>query len=165
MSRQRAGSETRTAPASTSSTGKLAFDELKNQWGWTGFSTEDLKRSQLMARIVALIYNWWSLFMRLANQDRHGEAITTRPLFLQGIARHTRHAQQHHLSLSSLHAKARKVANSLSALSRWLRVFRASAEQLLREARWPALLRHIFRRFWSNCTPNPRPLEPVNCRI
>ncbi len=33
------------------------FDELKNQWGWTGFTTWDLKRSQLMARIVALIFN------------------------------------------------------------------------------------------------------------
>lgn len=37
------------------------FDELKNQWGWTGFTTQDLKRSQLMARIAALIYNWWSI--------------------------------------------------------------------------------------------------------
>jgi len=33
------------------------FDELKNQWGWAGFSTQDLKRSQLMARIVALVFN------------------------------------------------------------------------------------------------------------
>lgn len=141
------------------------FDELKNQWGWTGFSTEDLKRSQLMARIVALIYNWWSLFTRLANQDQHGEAITTRPLFMQGIARHTRHAQQHHLSLSSLHAKARKVAKLLSAISGWLRGFRDGAEQLARQTRWPALLRHIFRRFCSCRTPDPLPLEPSNCRI
>lgn len=141
------------------------FDELKNQWGWTGFSTEDLKRSQLMARIVALIYNWWSLFTRLANQDQHGEAITTRPLFLQGIGRHTRHAQQHHLSLSSLHAKARQVAKLLSAISGWLRAFRDSAEQLASKARWPALLRHIFRRFCSRAVPTPLPLEPSNCRI
>jgi hypothetical protein len=141
------------------------FDELKNQWGWTGFSTEDLKRSQLMARLVALIYNWWSLFMRLANQDRHGEAITTRPLFLQGIGRHTRHAQQNHLSLSSLHAKARKLAHLLSLLSHWLRVFRTGAEQLARQARWPALLRHIFRRFCAARDPTPRPLRPANCRI
>src|SRR5207245_7218209 len=38
------------------------FDELKNQWGWSGFTTHDLKRCQIMARIIALIYNWWSLF-------------------------------------------------------------------------------------------------------
>jgi hypothetical protein len=141
------------------------FDELKNQWGWTGFSTEDLKRSQLMARIVALIYNWWSLFMRLANQDQHGEAITTRPLFLQGIARHTRHAQQNHLSLSSLHAKARKVAHLLSALGQWLQVFVEGAEQLPHALRWPGLLRHIFRRFCSPSPPQTAQLALANCRI
>jgi len=42
------------------------FDELKNQWAWTGFTTQDLERSQLMARIVALVFNWWSLWVRLA---------------------------------------------------------------------------------------------------
>ena len=44
-----------------------AFDELKNQWGWGGFTTRDLKRCQHMARLIALIYNWWSLFVRLAD--------------------------------------------------------------------------------------------------
>src|SRR5207237_624781 len=39
------------------------FDELKNQWGWGGFTTHDLKRCRLLARSVALIYNWWSLFV------------------------------------------------------------------------------------------------------
>jgi len=42
-----------------------AFDELKNRWGWCGFTTHDLHRCQLSARAVALIYNWWSLFVRL----------------------------------------------------------------------------------------------------
>jgi hypothetical protein len=30
------------------------FDELKNQWGWGGFTTRDLKRCRLASRIVAL---------------------------------------------------------------------------------------------------------------
>jgi hypothetical protein len=30
-----------------------------------------------MARFIALIYNWWSLFVRLAEPDKHLEAITT----------------------------------------------------------------------------------------
>jgi hypothetical protein len=144
------------------------FDELKNQWGWTGFSTRDLLRSQLMARMVALIFNWWSLFTRIASHDKHGEAITTRPLFLHGIARHTRHAQQNHLSLSSLHAKARQIANLLSQVSGWLRAFRASAEQLPSEVRWPALLRRIFHHFLSASpptTPSPALLATSNCRI
>jgi hypothetical protein len=144
------------------------FDELKNQWGWTGFSTQDLKRSQLMARLVALIFNWWSLFTRIASGDKHGEAITTRPLFMQGIARHTRHAQQNQLSLSSLHAKARKIANLLASISAWLRAFHDSAEQLAKPARWPALLRQIFRHFFPAApaaTPQTALLAASNCRI
>ena len=58
------------------------FDELKNQWGWGGYTTRDLKRCGFMARIVALVYNWWSLFVRLAHPDKHLEAITSRPLLL-----------------------------------------------------------------------------------
>jgi hypothetical protein len=131
------------------------FDELKNQWGWKGFSTKDLKRSQLMARLVGLIFNWWGLFTRIGSGDKHGEAITTRPLFLQGIGRHTRHAQQNRLSLSSLHAKALKIAHLLATMSAWLRAFRESAEQLLEEVRWPALLRWIFRHFGAAAPPDP----------
>ncbi len=62
------------------------FDELKNQWGWTGFTTQDLKRSRVMAGVIALVYNWWGLFTRLA-AGRKGEAITTRPLLLRGRRR------------------------------------------------------------------------------
>jgi hypothetical protein len=36
-----------------------SFDELKNHWGWGGFTTHDLTRCRIMARIVALIFNWW----------------------------------------------------------------------------------------------------------
>jgi hypothetical protein len=34
------------------------FDELKNQWGWGGYTTKDLKSSQLMSRMIALVYDW-----------------------------------------------------------------------------------------------------------
>ena len=37
-----------------------------------------------MARIVALISNGWSLFVRLADPNQHTEAITSRPLLLYG---------------------------------------------------------------------------------
>ncbi len=37
------------------------FDELKNQWGWTGFTTHDLRRCQILARTIAVIYNGWTL--------------------------------------------------------------------------------------------------------
>lgn len=144
------------------------FDELKNQWGWTGFSTQDLKRSQVMARIVALIFNWWSIFTRIGSEGKHGEAITTRPLLMHGIARHTRHGQQSYLSISSLHAKAARVANLLSRISCWIRSYRDSAEQLARVLRWPNLLRLIFRHFCSvppPSSPLPGHMAAANCRI
>src|SRR5215469_7183443 len=59
------------------------FDELKNQGGWGGFTTQDLTRCRLMARIVALVCNWWNLLVRLADPDQPREAITSRPLLLQ----------------------------------------------------------------------------------
>jgi hypothetical protein len=45
-----------------------------------------------MARIVALAYNWWNIYVCLVHPDRHMEAITSRPLLLHAIARKTRHA-------------------------------------------------------------------------
>ncbi len=41
---------------------------LKKPRGWGGFTTQDLARCWLMARMVALAYNWWTLFVRLAQE-------------------------------------------------------------------------------------------------
>ena len=56
-----------------------------NQWGWGGFTTHDLHRCQLSARAVALIYNWWSLFVRLANPEARLEAMTSRPWLMSSV--------------------------------------------------------------------------------
>jgi hypothetical protein len=75
------------------------FDELKNQWGWAGFTTADISRCQLMARLIALIYNWWSLYSRLADPNQHHEALTTRSLLLNAVARQTRHGGPEQVTL------------------------------------------------------------------
>jgi len=80
------------------------FDELKNQWGWAGFTTQDRKRCQIMGRIIALVYNWWTIFMRWGIPEKHAEAITSRPLALHGIARQTRHGNQTTVEITSTHA-------------------------------------------------------------
>jgi len=72
--------------------GENIFDEMKNQWGWGGYTTHDLARCRLAARLVALFYDWWNIFVRLADPSFHREAITSRPLFLSAIATRTRHA-------------------------------------------------------------------------
>jgi hypothetical protein len=43
---------------------------------------------------VALAYNWWGLFVRLADPEHHREALTSRSLLLSAIARRTQHAGQ-----------------------------------------------------------------------
>jgi hypothetical protein len=82
-----------------------------------------------MARMVALICNWWSIFTRMGTGPKHAEAVTTRALFQPAIARKTRHAHQTRLSISSLPARARKVANLLGRISSWLKLFREFRER------------------------------------
>jgi hypothetical protein len=121
------------------------FDELKNQWGWTGFTTHDVHRCQILARTIAVIYNWWSLFTRLAIPNRHTEAITSRPLLLNGIARQTTHSNQTTLTMTSVHAQAPAVRRALQAVSVFLQRVKQTAEQLTFAHRWTAVLRFIFR--------------------
>ena len=55
------------------------FDELKNQWGFAGFCSQKTAVSQSSARMLLLVYNLWSLFVRvLKNQGGHTEAIKSR---------------------------------------------------------------------------------------
>ncbi len=63
------------------------FDELKNQWGWGGFSSRKLTPSRMMANLVALFYNWWNLYVRFYDEEHHREAIRSRPLLMQGVGR------------------------------------------------------------------------------
>ena len=123
------------------------FDELKNQWGWAGFTTQDRKRCQIMGRIIALVYNWWTIFMRLGIPDKHAEAITSRPLALHGIARQTRHGNQSTVEITSTHAKASQIAEILKTVSGFLKRVKATAEQLTRGDRWKLILSAAFRHF------------------
>jgi hypothetical protein len=106
------------------------FDELKNQWGWSGFTTQDAKRSAFMARIIGLIYNWWTLFVRSIEPGKHMEAITSRPLLLHAVGKQTKHAGQTRLVISSTHGKSKYIHKKLAQLSRFLKVISSSAEQL-----------------------------------
>jgi hypothetical protein len=124
-----------------------AFDELKNQWGWGGFTTQDLTRCRLLAGTVALVYNWWSLFVRLADPDHHREAITTRPLLLSAIARQTQHAGQVTLTISSMHAARDKARDAYRRIAGFLAGLRKNAEQLDSLQRWYRILSEALRYF------------------
>jgi hypothetical protein len=120
------------------------FDELKNQWGWAGFTTPDLYRCQAMARHIALIYNWWSLFARLADPSVRREAITSRPLLLHAVARQTTHAGQTVVTVTPLHADEPKIRRMLTELSQFLETLKTTAEQLTCGQRWCRILSRIF---------------------
>jgi len=120
------------------------FDELKNQWGWGGYTTQDLERCNLSARAVALIYNWWSWYVRLAHPKARLEAITARPLLLAGIARQTSHAGQARLLVTLTHACADQVKAMITNVRKGLGFVIASAPQLTKPERWKALVLYII---------------------
>jgi Transposase DDE domain group 1 len=124
-----------------------SFDELKNQWGWLGFTTHDHARSEMMTLFVALVYNWWSLFTRLSAPHQRVEAITSRPLLLHAIGRKTSHSNQSTLTLTSLHAEAGKIQVAMKAVAGFLGRIRSIAEQLKPIERWRLILRAIVRAF------------------
>ena len=119
------------------------FDEIKNQWGWTGFTTQDLKRCQFSAMAVALVYNWWSVFVRLAHPQARLEAITARPLLLAGIGELTQHGGQTHLTITPMHAKAGFGKELLTRVSRRLNEWKHTAEQLKTASVWQRVCEFI----------------------
>lgn len=120
------------------------YDETKNQWGWGGYTTHDLKRCQIMARLVALAYNWWSLFVRLAIPDHHAEAITSRPLLLHAIGQQTQHSGQTTITITSMHGQGKTVQQLLTALNAFLSEVKATAGQLTWKQLWHTILSRIF---------------------
>ena len=121
-----------------------AFDELKNQWGWGGFTTHDLHRCQLSARAVALIYNWWSLFVRLANPGTRREALTSRPWLMASIGHKTHHEGQTCITLTGLHARFKEARARLTCVSALLQGwFSQAAEQFRTQTVWLRVCDHL----------------------
>jgi len=129
------------------------FDELKNQWGWGGFTTQDIERCQASARAVALVYNWWSWYCRAAQPGARMEAITSRALLLAGVGRAVKHAGQTTLYLTPMHAATGKLMALLANVRAALSHVRAVAEQLPGTNRWTALLNYVVAKI-------TRPLPP-----
>lgn len=123
------------------------FDELKNQWGWAGFTTQDLHRCRLMAGIIALIYNWWTIFVRLLVPEKHMEAITSRPLLLQAVGRQVQHGGQKTIQVNSNHAHVKKIEVALSTVSTFFKTLKPSAEQLTVKERMRRILYRAFSKF------------------
>jgi hypothetical protein len=119
------------------------FDELKNQWGLSGFTTQDINRCQTTARACALVYNWWSWYCRAAHPTARMEAITSRPLLLAAVDRATNSAGQTTLHLTPMHGKVTLLKSLIANIREALQYVKATAEQIKTTDRWAVLLRYI----------------------
>ena len=118
------------------------FDEMKNQWGWCGFTVRSLAASAVMAALVAVVANWWNAFARLAEDGSHREATTSRPLLQQTVGKLTRHAGRSELTLFvGGRPEARRVYGQIEE------AIASTATQLGPDRRWRALLLHAMRSY------------------
>lgn len=123
------------------------FDELKNQWGWGGYTTRRLASCQLMANLVALFYNWWNLYLRFYDEDHHREAIPTRPMLMSGVGRQVQSGGQKTVKVSVLHEKGNLIAHAVTLTSNKLHRIRAITERWSVEQRWSLILTRVLRRW------------------
>ncbi|QVW34159.1 transposase [Geobacter sulfurreducens] len=135
------------------------FDELKNQWGWGGFTTQDIQRCRVISRMIALVYNWWSLYTRLLNPDKRHEAITSRPLMLQSVGRKTTHAGQTVVTITSSHAKSSVIQRAMQELTTFFKELSHTAEQLGIAERVRVIALKAFRKLLA--APPPVPLQKL----
>jgi hypothetical protein len=123
------------------------FDELKNQWGLSGFTTQDINRCQTTARAGALVYNWWSWYCRAAHPTARLEAVTSRPLLLAAVGKAANHGGQTQLCLTPLHGKVQTIKALIANTRAALQHVKTIAEQLPKVDCWATLLRYICQRF------------------
>jgi len=133
------------------------FDEVKNQWGWGGFVTQKLQTSQIMARMVALIYNWWNLFVRLAIPDKHHEAITSRPLLLSSVGRLTESARQRRMVITSTHGETLTIQRAYARVHEFFSWLKATATQLTDSECWQLIVTKSMEVFMGTDPPDRLP--------
>ena len=134
------------------------FDETKNQWGWGGYVTNKLQTSQIMARSVALIYNWWNLFVRLAIPEKHHEAITSRPLMLSSIGRYTESGRQRHMVITTTHGDTKKISDAYQRINTFFSELKATATQLTSDECWRQIVIKSMEFFIGNQVPDSKNL-------
>ena len=115
-----------------------------------------------MANLIALLSNWWNLYVRLFDEEHHREAIcagllektaalsplrsgSSRPALLSGVARQTTHAGQRSVKVSILHENAEVIAQAITVISNLLTRVNAITAKWTPAQAWSAILTRIFR--------------------
>ncbi len=123
------------------------FDDLKNQWGWRGYTSRRLASSNLMANLIALFYNWWSLYLRFYDEGHHREAIRTRPMLMAGVGRQVQSGGQRTVKVSILHERGDLITQAVTLISKELQDMKANTERWSVDQRWTLLLTRVLRRW------------------
>jgi hypothetical protein len=96
-------------------------------------------------RKVALVYNWWSSFVRRAEPKRSRKAITSRPLLLCGLGRLSKSGNQFKVQLTGMHEAAGDVQKLLTGLSEFSSGLRNPAEQLNPRQCWEGIRNRVLQ--------------------
>jgi hypothetical protein len=97
------------------------FDELKNQWGFSGFCAKSRATTELAARLTLLVYNLWVLFVRFIVPQKHTEAKKGRRWFLLIAARLVESGRQKEIQVSIRGGWAEQLKEGYTRLHDWIR--------------------------------------------
>ena len=97
------------------------FDELKNQWGFSGFCAKSRATTELAARLLLLVYNLWTLFVRFIVPQKHTEAKRGRRWFLLIAARLVESGRQKELQVSIKGGWADQLRDGYTRITEWIR--------------------------------------------
>ncbi|MDR0330235.1 MAG: IS1380 family transposase [Chitinispirillales bacterium] len=98
------------------------FDELKNQWGFTGFCSQHSNVTELAARLTLLSYNLWSLFSRFFSGRKHQEAQTSRRDYLLLAGQMVETGREKHMKLAVNDTLWQRIEEGYRRLQIWLRL-------------------------------------------
>jgi hypothetical protein len=91
----------------------------------------------------------------LVDPDTPREAITSRPMLMDGVVRATRHAGRTTLSVTTLQGKGVRIRAGFEAVAAFLSRLRATAPQLTATERWCANLARALAPYLNGRTPRP----------
>jgi hypothetical protein len=98
-----------------------AFDELKNQWGFSRFCAKSRATTELAARLLLLVYNLRTLFVRLIVPQKHTEAKRGRRWFLLIAARLVESGRQKEIQVSIKDGWADQLRDGYIRITEWIR--------------------------------------------
>lgn len=127
--------------------------------------TKDLKPCRAIARLIAIVANWWNIFCRLADGDKYLEPTTSRPMYMSVVGRLVVSGRKRLLRLTFTHLKASETQSSLMQIGEFMKRISAIAEQLDFNRIWEIIILAAFREWLcGNKTKGlpPQPLTFIN---